>query len=186
MVHRAGYRREIERCVGQHGLEERVLLLGRVDEEVLVSLYQHCGALVFPVIDVSGDVEGFGMVALEAAACGRPTVGFDVGGIGDSVCHGKTGFLAPSGDYETMTQVLHELLTGTRSGFVDPSHCLNIRWSLRVQQLRAFFFQQGVNRDDGGGAPSEGMVLETACPSGYPVVARRVPAEGDLEISHEL
>ena len=46
-----------------------------------------------PNISVPGDVEGFGIVAIEAAACGTPVVASDIQGIRDAVIDGETGFL---------------------------------------------------------------------------------------------
>jgi len=46
-----------------------------------------------PLIRVDGDVEGFGMVAIEAAACGMPTVAFLVGGVIAAVAEGVNGCL---------------------------------------------------------------------------------------------
>jgi phosphatidyl-myo-inositol dimannoside synthase len=106
VAHKGGYQRELVRCVEESGLQGRIFLLGSVPERVLISLYQHCEAVVFPVIAVAGDVEGFGMVALEAAAAGKPVVAFKEGGIADAVLEGVTGALLAPGDYEGMRRVL--------------------------------------------------------------------------------
>jgi phosphatidylinositol alpha-1,6-mannosyltransferase len=110
MAHQLGYKERIVDCLKEEGLDGRVVLMGSVPEDVLISLYQHCEALVLPVIPVEGDVEGFGIVAIEASAAGRPVVAFDEGGISDAVLHGKTGLLVPSGHYEAMTEALKSLL----------------------------------------------------------------------------
>jgi glycosyltransferase EpsE len=55
--------------------------------------------------------EGLGMVALEAAACGVPTVAYAVTGVRDAVLHGRTGNLAPDGDVMGVEAALLELLT---------------------------------------------------------------------------
>lgn len=63
--------------------------------------------------DVPGDVEGFGMVAIEAAAHGLPTVAFDVGGVADAVLVGRTGELAPAADYQTFASAVSRALVAT-------------------------------------------------------------------------
>jgi glycosyltransferase involved in cell wall biosynthesis len=62
-----------------------VELLGRVDDETLRDLFRRCRALVFP-----GE-EDFGIVPVEAQACGTPVVALGVGGALDSVVAGVTG-----------------------------------------------------------------------------------------------
>lgn len=98
--------------VTQLGLQANVRLLGGVDDDTLAEAYGASQLHVFPVLDLPGDVEGFGMVAVEAAAYGVPTVAFAVGGVPDAVKPGLSGLLVPSGDYPGMTEaVLHFLAT---------------------------------------------------------------------------
>jgi len=64
--------------------------VGRVDDEELRSLYRRCRALLMP------GVEDFGIVPVEAQACGAPVVAVDAGGARDSVRDGLTGVLVPA------------------------------------------------------------------------------------------
>lgn len=94
------------------GLAANVRLLGSVDDETLAEAYAASQLHVFPVLDLPGDAEGFGMVAVEAAAYGVPTVAFAAGGVPDAVAPGVSGLLLQSGDYPGMTDaVLHFLRT---------------------------------------------------------------------------
>jgi glycosyltransferase involved in cell wall biosynthesis len=56
-------------------------------------------------------LESFGLSALEAMACGVPVIGSQVGGLGEVVIDGTTGYLAPIGDVEKMARYAVELLT---------------------------------------------------------------------------
>ena len=49
------------------------------------------------------------MTAVEAAACGRPVVGFSVGGLGEVVADGVTGLLAPPEDTATLARLLKQM-----------------------------------------------------------------------------
>lgn len=80
-------------------VETHVVFTGAVSDELLEAAYTESDLLVFPVLDIPGDVEGFGMVAIEAAAHELPTFAFSVGGVPEAVRHGVSGHLVPVGDY---------------------------------------------------------------------------------------
>jgi glycosyltransferase involved in cell wall biosynthesis len=69
-------------------------------------LFALCDLFIFPSF-----FEGFGNVLLEAAAMGRPSVGFDVSGVREAVLTGQTGLLGPMGDEAMMADHAIALLT---------------------------------------------------------------------------
>jgi len=100
----------IRRAIAATGLQEQVHLLGAVPDKVLDLCYQSSDMFVFPAVPVPGDVEGFGIVAVEAAAHGVPTVAFAVGGIPDAVEDGVSGYLVQSQAYPEFTKQVIALL----------------------------------------------------------------------------
>ncbi len=82
----------------QKGLADRVRLVGRVSEHDLGMLYAGSDLFVMPNIPVVGDMEGFGVVMLEAGLSGLPTIGARLEGISDVIEEGKNGHLVRSGD----------------------------------------------------------------------------------------
>lgn len=105
---------QIERAIGGGALAAAVRLLGDVDDVELGRAYVSADLHVFPLLDVPGDVEGFGMVAAEAAAHGLLTVAFATGGVVDAVEEGVTGTLAPPGDHGALTARILALLPQAR------------------------------------------------------------------------
>jgi phosphatidylinositol alpha-1,6-mannosyltransferase len=88
----------IQTAARRAGVGDRVRLLGVVGEPELVALYRLGQLFVMPNVPVAGDLEGFGLVMLEAAACGLPALAADLEGIRDVVSEGKNGWLVPSRD----------------------------------------------------------------------------------------
>jgi len=89
----------------QNGLEDLVAFLGRRSQETLPYYYSAADAVIVP-----SHYESFGMVALEAMACGTPVVASQVGGLAFLVQDGVTGFHIPVGDVDALCERLTLLL----------------------------------------------------------------------------
>ena len=93
-------------------LGQAVSFLGFVDEKEKRRLLRGAWAVVFPSAK-----EGWGIVNIEAAACGTPAVASDSPGLRESVRHGQTGLLVPHADEEALASALAQLATDR--GLVD-------------------------------------------------------------------
>lgn len=101
----------IQQRAKQSGVEKYIKFLGVItDQTLLATVYEAADVHIFPVRHIEGDPEGFGMVAIEAAAHGLPTAAFATGGIVDAVRHGQSGYLANSGNYDELTGYTLQLL----------------------------------------------------------------------------
>jgi D-inositol-3-phosphate glycosyltransferase len=89
----------------QYGLQESVAFLGRKSQDTLPYYYSAAEAVVVP-----SHYESFGMVALEAMACGTPVVASQVGGLAFLVQDGITGFTVPVDEPGTLAARLTELV----------------------------------------------------------------------------
>ncbi len=89
---------------GELGLLDRIHFLGKQDD--VAQVISLADIMLLP-----SEKESFGLVALEAMACGVPTVGSIAGGIPELVKHGETGYLAPIGQTDQMASYCNQLLT---------------------------------------------------------------------------
>lgn len=101
----------LQQLVNQLQLTERVTLHGQVDESTLHALYLQADAFIMPNVPVPGNPEGFGIVAIEAAACGVPVLAAKLEGIADAVVDGDTGFLLESRSVLDWITCLQQVLT---------------------------------------------------------------------------
>lgn len=101
---------DIRAAVKRHRLEGRVHLPGRVDGRRLERLYAGADLFIMPNIPLAGDMEGFGVVLLEAGLMGVPCLAADLEGIRDVVTDGVNGRLLPATDAEAWTGQIRSLL----------------------------------------------------------------------------
>jgi glycosyltransferase involved in cell wall biosynthesis len=106
-----GYEAGLRETARAAGLEARVHFLGNVDEGEKVDLLRRARAFLHtPVTSADGGFEGFGIVYLEAAACGLAAVGTRGSGAEDAVVDGKTGLLVEPA-VEAVAGALERLLS---------------------------------------------------------------------------
>jgi phosphatidyl-myo-inositol dimannoside synthase len=102
--------RRVEEAIRQSGQGHRVVQLGRLDRPVLMALYERADVFVMPNILVPNDVEGFGLVALEAAVRRTLVVAANIQGIPEAIHDGANGFLVPHGDADAYVAQIEQLL----------------------------------------------------------------------------
>jgi phosphatidylinositol alpha-1,6-mannosyltransferase len=88
----------IRAAVDRHGLHDRVRVLGRISNEDLARLYRGSDLFVMPNVPVADDMEGFGIVLLEAGQCATPAVAARLEGIQDVITDGVNGHLVAPQD----------------------------------------------------------------------------------------
>jgi phosphatidylinositol alpha-1,6-mannosyltransferase len=100
----------LERLIAEHGVGDLVRLRGVPPDEELIESYQQCDVFALPNREVESDIEGFGIVLIEAQACGKPVVAGTSGGTPEAVDAGRSGELVPSETPDRLATVVAALL----------------------------------------------------------------------------
>lgn len=122
------------------GIGDVVTFLGAKDQDLLPYYYSAAEMVVMP-----SDYESFGMVALEAMACGAPVIASDVGGLAFLVKHGRTGYRVPARDPAALADKIIRLLTdeGLRRRMGQRASCWaeSYAWPRIADRIEALYAQ---------------------------------------------
>ena len=103
-------RQKLTALACEKGVAGQVHFAGFQPDERLPAYYRACDVFVMHNRTLENNVEGFGLVFLEANACGKPVVGGRSGGAAEAVLHGTTGFLVEPDDGQGLVETLRKLL----------------------------------------------------------------------------
>lgn len=113
------------------GVADRLHLLGHVAPRDLPRWYNACDMFAMPNRDIEGDTEGFGIVYLEANACGKPAIAGRAGGTGSAVENGVNGLRVDGDDTGSVEAAIARLLT-------DAAECRRIGEAARARIVESF------------------------------------------------
>jgi glycosyltransferase involved in cell wall biosynthesis len=130
LVGKGSDRARVEALIAQLGLEEVVILAGFVPDPALVAHYHLCDLFAMP-----SRGEGFGIVYLEAIACGKPTLGGNQDGAIDALNGGELGVLVNPDDVDAIAQAMIRILTHT-----EPHPLLYNPAALRQAVIKTYGF----------------------------------------------
>lgn len=106
----------LEELAKEFKVEDKVIFCGYVSDEDLPKYYNLCDIFILPNRQTSldetlqGDYEGFGIVFLEASACGKPVIAGDFGGIRDAVENHKSGFIIDGNSTDEISTTVIKIL----------------------------------------------------------------------------
>jgi glycosyltransferase involved in cell wall biosynthesis len=108
LIGKGSDRPRVEQIISELQLQDCVTITGYVPDAEIADHYNLCDVFAMP-----SKGEGFGIVYLEALACGKPTLGGNQDGAVDALCHGKLGALVNPNSVEEIAQALTQILQGT-------------------------------------------------------------------------
>ncbi|MBK0062859.1 MULTISPECIES: glycosyltransferase family 4 protein [unclassified Acinetobacter] len=122
----------------KHYIENNIIFTGNIsDDDVLSSFYYLAALHIFPVKHIPDDPEGFGMVAIEAAAHGTPTIAFATGGIIDAVKQNESGWLVEKNNYQALSKQVIEALGESKNIEKCKNFSKEFEWGKFGQQIKA-------------------------------------------------
>ncbi len=135
-------RRRLQTLAAGLGVARSVRWEGRIAHAEIRHYFAACDLFVLAPRNLEPDVEGFGLVYLEAAAAGKPVVASDAGGIADAVVNGETGLLVPEGSGAHLSGAIINLLSnpewGARLAAGGKTRVLNrMTWDVIAAQMRS-------------------------------------------------
>jgi phosphatidylinositol alpha-1,6-mannosyltransferase len=101
----------LEAMASELNLRRHVRFHGELNDDELIQCYQQCDLAALPNRDVNGDFEGFGMVLVEAQACGRPVLAGNSGGTAETLKDGITGRLVDCTTPDSLALALIDMLS---------------------------------------------------------------------------
>lgn len=105
----------LQQLIMQHQLSDRVHIMSHLSNAQIATLYQGCEFLIMPSRQLeNGDVEGFGVVVVEANLFGKPAIGGRAGGMTESIQDQVTGLIVDPNDPQSISQAMQHLLADTQ------------------------------------------------------------------------
>jgi len=99
-----------QKAVKDLQLEKRVILLGNLPRPDMKILFNAADIYISPNVKVPGSMEGFGIPAIEAGACGKVVLAANIEGLKDAIQDGQNGFLVETGNADAWAQKITEIL----------------------------------------------------------------------------
>lgn len=100
--------------VNELQLKDNVIFLNEVSDEEMIKCYQQCDIFILPNRTIANDIEGFGMVLVEAQACGKVVIAGDSGGTVETMLPQQTGFIIDCTKADSIATKIKQLLSDPR------------------------------------------------------------------------
>jgi phosphatidylinositol alpha-1,6-mannosyltransferase len=125
-------------------VEKHVQFLKGITDEQMIDCYQQCDLFILPNRTINNDIEGFGMVLVEAQSCGKPVIAGDSGGTKETMLLGKSGVIIDATQSSNIASTVVGMLSDeqklTDMGSKGREHVLqSLDWKALVQRAKELF-----------------------------------------------
>lgn len=124
-------RPHLEHLIESLALQDHVQMLTDCDDETMIKCYQQCDVFILPNRTEGQDIEGFGMVLVEAQACAKPVIAGDSGGTKETLVAGETGEIVDATKVSALVDVITSFID-------DPARCEAYGVAGRKHSVEAF------------------------------------------------
>ena len=129
----------LQALVREADVTDSVVFVGCITDEEVLGCYAACNVFVMPNREINGDIEGFGIVYLEASAAGKPVIGGRSGGTSDAILDGITGLRVDGTSVAEIAEAVISLLN-------DPNTSQTLGQNGRAWVEREFTWESVVDR----------------------------------------
>jgi phosphatidylinositol alpha-1,6-mannosyltransferase len=137
-------KQELLSLVADLNLTEHVMFMSEISDEQMIQCYQQCDVFILPNRTIGQDIEGFGMVLVEAQSCGKAVIAGDSGGTKETMIENETGIIIDATIESNISNALLTLFNDTnkleKMGENARQHVLdNLDWSALVDRAESLF-----------------------------------------------
>jgi phosphatidyl-myo-inositol dimannoside synthase len=128
----------------EFGVEDNVQFLREISDQKMIQCYQQCDLFILPNRTIGNDIEGFGMVLVEAQSCGKPVIAGDSGGTKETLIDGQTGIIIDATQQHNIVATVIPLLKDNQKlrcmGENGRGHVMqNLDWQALVIKAKELF-----------------------------------------------
>ena len=134
---------ELRSFIDSSGLSSSAAVYTDLNDEALIKSYQQCDIFILPNRTIESDIEGFGMVLVEAQACGRPVIAGNSGGTAETMIIGKTGEIIDCSSPQSIVKGMLPILQDSSFEHFGKSAVEHVKtsfdWDAHVKKAKALF-----------------------------------------------
>lgn len=129
-------------------VSNNIMFMSELSDTEMIMCYQQCDLFALPNRTIDDNIEGFGMVLVEAQSCGKPVIGGDSGGTPETMIQGETGYVVNCHTPDLLAEKINELLSDPKRlntmGIQAREHVMNsLDWIPHVAKAQKIFLNRG-------------------------------------------